>query len=123
MKSLTTVIRSKSAQPIIRLCIAVVAWVVLLWIGTWLTPPIPCNTAIEGADCAVRMSTSRHLVEIGLAGILVTLLVSWNFSLTQTTDEATSHRSVLVIRALYSLSLLFISVYLVLAITRLVQAG
>jgi hypothetical protein len=123
MKSLAPVIRSKSALPIVRLSIAVAVWAVLLWIGTWLTPPILCNTAIEGVDCAVRMSTSRHLVEIGLASVLVTVLVAWNFSLRQTTDEPTSHRRVLATRALYSLSLLFISVYLVLAITRLVQAG
>lgn len=123
MKSSISAIRALSTRPIARLVLAVVIWLVLLWIGSWLTPSIPCNTLIEGANCPVRTSTARHLVEIGLAGALTWVLISWNVSLAFARDESSSARTVLATRVLYRLSLLLTVMYLIMAITRLVQAG
>lgn len=121
MKLIAIFIRGLFKSPYLLLALTIVKFVALLLIAIWLTPPIPCNTYVQGAGCALRDTTSRHLAEIGLSAIFLA------FVSTLTVRRLRNHNTWNILRSpldiSYGLVSLALAGYVVFAIIRLVQAG
>lgn len=121
MKPLVSFYRRIFARPGLLLAVTLLKFVLLILIAHWLTPPIPCNTYVQGVNCVAHSTTERHLADILISASTLAFVGAW--TLQRYRQRKNDPPVANLTDALYGGASLALVIYLALAITRLVQAG